>query len=184
MRVLALDTSTPYLVLGLPDAERAIKLDRRHAEELWGHLDAFLKETRTGLPDLEAIAVGQGPGSYTGLRIAVAAGLGLGRGLGIPVVGVDTLAGVALRYLGLVSVVHTSRKGLGYSASFKVDDGCKVVVQAKRVGLEGLETTIPYGLSGAPGLTVIDEPPSGRALARLGAVALSSGKRGVTPVYL
>ncbi|MCL6567888.1 MAG: tRNA (adenosine(37)-N6)-threonylcarbamoyltransferase complex dimerization subunit type 1 TsaB [Meiothermus silvanus] len=77
MRVLALDTATPYLVLGLNEAERAVRLGRRHAEALWTELEAFLADCRTSLREIEGIAVGQGPGSYTGLRIGVSAGLGL-----------------------------------------------------------------------------------------------------------
>jgi len=174
--VLALDTATPYLVLGLPEAERAVRLGRRHAEVLWAELEQFLHETRTLRRDLAAVAVGRGPGSYTGLRVGIAAGLGLARGLNVPVVGVDTLAGVALRYQGRVNVAHTTRNGLCYSASYRVEG-------------QRLETLLPprrTRLTELPpeGLLSLDQPPSGMALARLGAQMLISGQTRVEPLYL
>jgi len=177
--VLALDTATPFLVLGLPQAERAVRLGRRHAEALWPELEAFLADCRVRLADLEGIAVGRGPGSYTGLRIGVSAGLGLARGLGIPAVGVDTLMGVALRYRGLVTVAHTARNRLVYAAAYRVTDGehpeVKELRPPRKIPLEQLE---------GEGVFSLDEPPSGRALAHLGSLALRSGKRGIEAVYL
>lgn len=173
--MLALDTATPFLVLGLPEAERAVRLGRRHAEALWPELEAFLADYGVGLSDLEGIAVGRGPGSYTGLRIGVSAGLGLARGLGIPVVGVDTLAGVALRYRGLVTVAHTTRNRLAYAATYDVGEELQELQAPRRIELDQLKPK---------GIFSLDEPPSGQALARLGAQALGAGKRGVEPLYL
>lgn len=176
VRVLALDTATPYLVLGLPHAERALRLERRHAEALWAELKRFLEEAQTPLESLQGIAVGQGPGSYTGLRIGVAAGLGLGRGRAIPVVGVDTLAGVALRYQGTVTVAQQARGEWVYAATYRLEGGQAIpVVSPHRVHRAKLVSQ---------GLLVLDEPPSGQALARLGAARLQSGARGVEPLYL
>lgn len=172
VQVLAIDTATPFLVLGLPASERIIRLDRRHAEALFGELEAFLRWAGSGLEQLEGIAVGRGPGSYTGLRIGISAGLGLARGLGIPLIGVDTLAGVAGRYRGSVKVAHSTRGGFVYTASYYVQDGVEALTHAEKRPLEGLE---PHSL---------DEPPSGRVLARLGARLLQAGHRGVEPLYL
>jgi tRNA threonylcarbamoyl adenosine modification protein YeaZ len=176
VQVLALDTATPYLVLGLPQAERAIRLGRRHAELLWAELEHFLHQTGVKRLDLEGIAVGRGPGSYTGLRVGIAAGLGLARGLGLPVVGVDTLEGVALRYQGRVCVAHTTRNGLCYSASYHSEGGAPTVIEPpSRSRLTDLHPT---------GLFSLDEPPSGMALADLGIRLLQAGQTGVEPVYL
>jgi tRNA threonylcarbamoyl adenosine modification protein YeaZ len=174
--VLALDTATPYLVLGLPHAERAIRLGRRHAEVLWGELEQFLYETGVSRNELEGIALGRGPGSYTGLRVGIAAGLGLARGLGIPTVGVDTLEGVALRYQGHVTVAHTTRNGLCYNASYRVTTS----------GLETLETPNRCKLAELhpAGLFSLDQPPSGIALAGLGVQMLRVGQTRIEPLYL
>lgn len=176
MLVLAIDTATPFLVLGLPQAERTLRLERRHAEALWPELEEFLGDNGVARGQLEAIAVGEGPGSYTGLRVGVAAGLGLGRGLGVPVVGVNTLEGVALRYSGTVTVAHTTRNGLCYSASYAVDgDNLKETTAPERKKLNELEQL---------GLLVLDEPPSGRVLSRLGQLKIEKGQIAVTPQYL
>lgn len=174
--VLALDTATSYLVLGLPHAERAIRLGRRHAEVLWGELEAFLHQAGVGLRKLEGIAVGRGPGSYTGLRVGIAAGLGLARGLGVPVTGVETLEATALRYQERVTVAHTTRNGLCYTASYRIEGAKLETLQAPhRSRLDALQPT---------GLLVLDEPPSGRALAHLGIEALQAGRTLVEPLYL
>lgn len=174
--VLALDTATPYLVLGLPHAERAIRLGRRHAEVLWGELEQFLQENGIRRQELEGIAVGQGPGSYTGMRVGIAAGLGLARGLDIPVVGVDTQGAVALRYQGQVTVAHTTRNGLCYSAQYHSEEGKLTTLQAPcRSKLAELHPR---------GLFSLDEPPSGMALARLGAERLKAGHKQIEPLYL
>jgi tRNA threonylcarbamoyl adenosine modification protein YeaZ len=174
--VLALDTATPYLVLGLPHTERALRLGRRHAEVLWGELEQFLYENGIQRQELEGIAVGQGPGSYTGLRVGIAAGLGLARGLDIPAVGVDTLGAVALRYQGQVTVAHTTRNGLCYSAQYRSKEGKLTTLQASsRHKLAELQPT---------GLFSLDEPPSGMALARLGAALLKAGHKQIEPLYL
>lgn len=174
--VLALDTATSYLVLGLPHAERAIRLGRRHAEMLWGELEAFLYQAGVGLRELEGIAVGRGPGSYTGLRVGIAAGLGLARGLGVPVTGVETLEATALRYREQVTVAHTTRNGLCYTASYRIEGAKLESLQAPhRSRLDALQPA---------GLFVLDEPPSGRALAHLGIKALQAGRTLIEPLYL
>ena len=174
--VLALDTATPYLVLGLPHAERVLRLERRHAELLWPELEDFLKSAHTSLESLTGIAVGRGPGSYTGLRVGIAAGLGLGRGLGIPVVGVDTLEAVAMRYKGQVTVAHTTRNGLCYTASYDCASAHRTVLQAPvRIKMDELKIESTYTL---------DEPPSGIALAQLGQESLKQGNHGIEALYL
>jgi len=174
--VLALDTATPYLVLGLPDAERAIRLGRRHAEVLWGELEQFLRETGIRREELEGIAVGRGPGSYTGLRVGIAAGLGLARGLGIPATGVDTQGAVALRYQGQVTVAHTTRNGLCYSARYSSIKGQLTILEAP--SRNKLAELHPRGLFS------LDQPPSGMALARLGVQMLQAGQAQIEPLYL
>ncbi len=174
--VLALDTATSYLVLGLPHAERAVRLERRHAEVLWSELEAFLRQAGVELRALEGIAVGRGPGSYTGLRVGIAAGLGLARGLGVPITGIDTLEAVALRYQGLVTVVHRTRNELCYTACYAVEGvQAQIVHPPQRARLAEVQPK---------GLVTIDEPPSGRALAALGWAALKARRAEVEPLYL
>ena len=62
-----------------------------HAERLHVFIEEIIKEAGISLYDLSAIAVSQGPGSYTGLRIGVSAAKGLCYALEIPLIAVDTL---------------------------------------------------------------------------------------------
>ena len=66
-----------------------------HAEKLHVFIEAVLKELNLTFATLSAIAVSQGPGSYTGLRIGVSAAKGLSFALDIPLIAVDTLATLA-----------------------------------------------------------------------------------------
>lgn len=66
-----------------------------HAEKLHVFIEEVLKESGLQFSDLAAIAVSQGPGSYTGLRIGVSAAKGLCFALDIPLIAVDTLAVLA-----------------------------------------------------------------------------------------
>lgn len=198
--VLAIDTSTAYLVLGLPHAERTLRLGRRHAEALWPELEAFLEETATKPSSLIGVAVGEGPGSYTGLRVGIAAGLGLGRGLGIPVVGVNTLEGVACRYQGAVTVAHATRNGLAYTATYQVlNEAGFATIGSYFLGNANIASQVadrteikvlnqPHRAKtdaiSPQGIFSFDEPPSGKALARLGAEKIARGLIGVNPLYL
>lgn len=62
-----------------------------HAEKLHVYIEELLKENNKTLKDLSAIAISQGPGSYTGLRIGVSSVKGLCYGLSIPLIALDTL---------------------------------------------------------------------------------------------
>ena len=66
-----------------------------HAEKLHVFIEGLLLELELNYKDLNAIAVSQGPGSYTGLRIGVSAAKGLCYALNIPLIAVDTLAVLA-----------------------------------------------------------------------------------------
>lgn len=100
--LLACDTSTAYLTLGLcardtPESaprflgETTVHAGRRHAETLFPSTKWLLAETGYFLADLTHLAVTVGPGSFTGLRIGVASWKGMAYGLNLPLIGVPTL---------------------------------------------------------------------------------------------
>jgi len=66
-----------------------------HAEKLHVFIEEVIEESKISVQDLAAIAVSQGPGSYTGLRIGVSAAKGLCFALNIPLIAVDTLQTLA-----------------------------------------------------------------------------------------
>jgi len=94
---LALDTSTHLCSVAVFSNEQILALTESHdetythAEKLHLFITAALSDAGVGISELEAIAVGKGPGSYTGLRIGVSAAKGLSYALGIPLVAVNSL---------------------------------------------------------------------------------------------
>ncbi len=68
-----------------------------HAENLHVFIDKVLKQSGIAKKDLSAIAVGKGPGSYTGLRIGVSAAKGMAYALSIPLISVNTLYNMSVK---------------------------------------------------------------------------------------
>jgi tRNA threonylcarbamoyladenosine biosynthesis protein TsaB len=99
MRILALDTSTEYCSVALWQdgavVERCELVGQKHSELLIAMLDALLKDAGFRIKDMDGIAFGKGPGSFTGVRIACGATQGLALGANLPVVGVSTLQALA-----------------------------------------------------------------------------------------
>lgn len=92
--VLAFDTSGPWIIAGThctnPEVTDTVEeMERGQAERLMPLLEEHLARAGLDWRDLGAIAVGTGPGNFTGVRIAVAAARGLALGLGIPAVGLS-----------------------------------------------------------------------------------------------
>ena len=92
-----------------------------HAERLHVFIEEIIKEAGITPNDLSAIAVSQGPGSYTGLRIGVSAAKGLCYALDIPLIAVDTLQSLASQVTisnGLIIPMIDARRMEVYSAVF------------------------------------------------------------------
>jgi tRNA threonylcarbamoyladenosine biosynthesis protein TsaB len=99
--LLAFDTATPAVTVALADGAevlaQATTLDaRRHGELLAPAIEQVLHEAAVDRAALTAVAVGVGPGPFTGLRVGLVTATTLGAVLGIPVLGVCTLDAVAL----------------------------------------------------------------------------------------
>ncbi|MCO4846920.1 MAG: tRNA (adenosine(37)-N6)-threonylcarbamoyltransferase complex dimerization subunit type 1 TsaB [Yoonia sp.] len=91
--ILAFDTSLPHCAAAFLCDVSIYKMTediaRGQAERLVPLLEAVLGHSNADWDSLDLIAVGTGPGNFTGIRIAVSAARGLGLGLGIPVMGVS-----------------------------------------------------------------------------------------------
>ncbi|SDJ89836.1 tRNA (adenosine(37)-N6)-threonylcarbamoyltransferase complex dimerization subunit type 1 TsaB [Aliiruegeria lutimaris] len=92
--ILAFDTSGPHCATALLQGDcvhgaRVVEMKRGQAEALMPLLEETLAGRDLGWSDLDALAVGIGPGNFTGIRISVSAARGLALALGIPAVGVS-----------------------------------------------------------------------------------------------
>src|SRR3712207_948576 len=99
MKILAIETSTEscsaaLLIDAVVDA-REVRAGQRHSELLLPMIDELLNTHSMRLQDLDGIAYGEGPGSFTGLRIACGVVQGLAFGADLPVVGIGTLLALA-----------------------------------------------------------------------------------------
>lgn len=105
-----------------------------HAEKLHVFIAQIIKEAGVLMSDLKAIAVSQGPGSYTGLRIGVSAAKGLCYALEIPLIAIDTLTSLAnqvKQYDGLIVPMIDARRMEVYSAIFNSNKEMIREVQAE-----------------------------------------------------
>ncbi|MFJ4875134.1 tRNA (adenosine(37)-N6)-threonylcarbamoyltransferase complex dimerization subunit type 1 TsaB [Streptomyces sp. NPDC088745] len=100
MLLLAVDTATPAVTVALHDGDSVVaettRVDaRRHGELLLPLIDATLREAGRTLDAVTGLAVGVGPGPYTGLRVGLATAETFGFALGVPVHGLCTLDALA-----------------------------------------------------------------------------------------
>ena len=98
-RILALDSSTEACSAALLDGEKVFQryadAPRAHTQLLLPMVDELLAEANLQLSDLDAIAFGRGPGSFTGIRIATSMAQGLAFASDKPLLAISTLAALA-----------------------------------------------------------------------------------------
>ncbi len=99
MRILAIDTATEAcsVALGLDDTTLShFELcPREHTQRILPMVRDILNQGAVNLSDIEVLAFGRGPGSFTGVRIGIGIAQGLALGAALPMVGVSTLATMA-----------------------------------------------------------------------------------------
>ena len=99
MDILAIETSTEYCSAALWQdgkvSERCELVGQKHSEVLMAMLDALLRDAGVKITQVDGIAFGKGPGSFTGVRIACGVAQGLAFGADVKVVGVCTLEALA-----------------------------------------------------------------------------------------
>ncbi|WP_293933041.1 tRNA (adenosine(37)-N6)-threonylcarbamoyltransferase complex dimerization subunit type 1 TsaB [Iodobacter sp.] len=128
MPYLALDTSTEHLSLAISTQQGIVTRNwpagQKHAEMILPCLAALLEECQLTMEDIQGIAFGNGPGSFTGLRIAAGITQGLAFARGIPVLGVSTLAALAAGCdANQVYACLDARMNQVYCAAYRKQDG-------------------------------------------------------------
>lgn len=160
MKILALDTATENCSAALwmdgRVSQREVEAERGHAELILGMVDELLRESATRLADLDAIAFGRGPGSFTGVRLAASVTQGLAFGAGIPVVAVSDLRAVAQRVAARhVLVCNDARMQEVYWACFELGpDGLMLPAGDERVSKPS-EVHLPPQWAGQGSIEVI-----------------------------
>lgn len=107
MLILAIDTSTSAITVALHDDTRVLAAEshldpRAHTEWVSPLIASCLASTGLTPADLTAVAVGNGPGPFTGLRVGIVTGLTMGHALGVPVHGICSLDVLAAQAAGTV----------------------------------------------------------------------------------
>ncbi len=109
MLILAFDTATDVAASALVDDGEVLGERISVARTLLEDVDALLRQASARPADIDAIAVGTGPGSFTGTRMGLATARGLALALGVRVAGVPTLDALAAAGEGLYPVIDARR---------------------------------------------------------------------------
>jgi tRNA threonylcarbamoyladenosine biosynthesis protein TsaB len=110
MLILAFDTATDVATSALVADGEVLGERASRAVTLLEDVDALLRQAGSHTRDLEALAVGIGPGSFTGVRIGLSTARGLALALDVPVAGVSTLDALAAGAPGAVPVIDARRR--------------------------------------------------------------------------
>ena len=213
MRVLGFDTSTDLLSMAVVEDERLVgELTVRDArgptERLAVLLRDFLEHLGLTVRDVDALAVGIGPGSWTGTRVGVTTGKVLAFATGKPISGVPSFDAMVYGcgvQEGTVCVLSDCGRDRVFCATYQVRDGAyrrvtdyaALPLQEALKGVSGRTLFIGQGalrhreaLSALEGSAVLPQfaSPSGRCVALLGLHALLEGAGGnpdaLTPLYV
>ncbi len=212
MKLLAIETATEACsVAVLVDGaviERFEIAPRRHTELALPWADALLAEAGIAKSQLDAIAVGRGPGAFTGVRLAIALAQGIALALDRPLLPVSTLAALAMQAAGdRILAAIDARMGEVYVAGFRRDGEGLIAISDETVIAPG-EYALPDGSDwhgagtgfGADAgllatrlrdrLATVDAAalPHAADVARLGALAFARGEaiepERIEPAYL
>jgi tRNA threonylcarbamoyladenosine biosynthesis protein TsaB len=140
--ILSLETSSPVCSVALHRAgslvgQSELRLEKSHSSHLSILVHQLLENSQCTLQDLAAVAVSDGPGSYTGLRIGAAAAKGLCFALDIPLIAVSTLQALARQVAACTAGAENvlfcpmldARRMEVYSALYRAD-GTQVLAPA------------------------------------------------------
>ncbi|REG82823.1 tRNA (adenosine(37)-N6)-threonylcarbamoyltransferase complex dimerization subunit type 1 TsaB [Algoriphagus antarcticus] len=109
--ILSLETSTPICSIAVHQngallGEKSLDVPGAHSEKLMGMIETLLYECKLTIGQIHAVAVSEGPGSYTGLRIGVSVAKGLAFARDIPLIAISTLKALSF---GAISQMPDTR---------------------------------------------------------------------------
>ena len=109
MLILAFDTATDVATSALVSDGEILGERTSRAVTLLEDVDALLRQAGTHTREVDALAVGIGPGSFTGVRIGLSTARGLALALGVPVAGISTLDALEAGAPGALAVIDARR---------------------------------------------------------------------------
>jgi tRNA threonylcarbamoyladenosine biosynthesis protein TsaB len=142
MNILTIDTATEACSVALQFNQalftRYEVCPQQHSQKILPMVDAVMKEAGASLTELDGLAFGRGPGSFTGVRIATGIIQGLALGSQLPVAGVSTLAAMAQQVINSgdvsdVAVAIDARMGEVYFAHYQNQQGIATLVGEEQV---------------------------------------------------
>jgi tRNA threonylcarbamoyladenosine biosynthesis protein TsaB len=113
-------------------AELTVQAKLTHSEQLMPHIEDMLKKSFVDKHTIDSIAVSEGPGSFTGLRIGLAAAKGMAFAWNVPIVGVGTPESLAWNFFGSAHLICTlidAQKGNVYASLYEWQQGTLQVVR-------------------------------------------------------
>ena len=151
MKILAFETSAKAASVALHDGEKLLgesyqNTGLTHSQTLMVMAEDLLKQCGKTVGDITAIAVAEGPGSFTGVRIGVAAAKGFAWGRQLPCYGISTLEAMALSlgaWEGRICACMDARRSQVYNALFYVNQGkLERVSDDRAISLADLKTEL------------------------------------------
>ena len=136
MKILAIESSGNVASVAIIEddiavAEYSTNFKLTHSQTLLPMIDEIVKRTGTDLKSIDAVAISEGPGSFTGLRIGSATGKGIALSLDIPIVNVPTLMAMAANFTnvsGVVCPIMDARRDQVYTGVYEVGNELPVNV--------------------------------------------------------
>jgi len=130
MKILGIDTATESASCAVIESGKVLgeivyNYKKQHSVILMEMIDSILKNLKLDITDIDAFAVSEGPGSFTGLRIGAAVVKGLSQGTGKPLVGVSTLDSLAFNMAfssGIICPIMDALRGNVYTALYEFEN--------------------------------------------------------------
>ena len=130
MNLLAIDTSTEMLSISILYRDRVVfdfnRRKKRSASKLITYLKKALDRLSLKPSNFDALVIGAGPGSFTGLRISFSVIKALAIATGLPVISIGSFESIVFQVkkkFSKVAAIADARRGLVYAATFKVKNG-------------------------------------------------------------
>jgi len=204
MLILGFDTSTSFMVAAAGNTEKfaeiTIRSQKRHDELLLATLEHLLQCMGKSFDAIEYIAVGVGPGSFTGIRVAMATAMGIMEALHVPAITFNTFE-LLISHLqektGVVAI--PARRGYVYISNYVrgKQQGKPELLEVEKLALrlsEGMyddKTLVGMGwyqLENPP-LNVLNVIPRGYKIIEFAIEKIKRGEKidepsGLTPLYL